>query len=177
MINFDKVPDNNPYSVPDEGYYVFKCINANMRSPKDPSKKDYLNVQMMLVDKTGKKAGTFFDNFFDSDASAILYKLGRFVKAINLNLTGNVELKDIAKLLPGKEGVLEIEHRQDSRFPDDPTKIQAQVKLFGSECYWPTDQFKELVGEVDAAQIPDEDMPFSMEDGPVPPEPETTNEY
>ena len=177
MVNFDKIPDNNPFQIPDKGYYLFKCVNANMRQPKDKNKKSYLNVQMSLVDKNGKKAGTFFDNFFDSSSSAVLYKLGRFINAIGLNLTGDVDLKDIAKLVPGKEGVLEIDHQQDSRFPDDPTKVQAQVKLFGSECYWPSDQFKSLVGESAAAPDSDEDVPFDLEDGPVPPEPETTNEY
>lgn len=177
-VNFDKLPDSNPTDLLPAGYYQFTVAKAEMKQPKDLQKPPYLNVTLALTNAAGARCGTFFDIFTESTAAAVMYKLNRFCKAMKLNLTGNVELKDIAKVIPGKPGVVEIEQREDKNAPGGPA-MRNQVKLFGSECYWAPEAWKDLVagaaGTVAAA--PAEDVPFNFSDEDAPPAAPVNNEY
>jgi len=163
-INFDKAPDTNPYGLIPEGIYRFEIVKAELKPPANKDKKAYINMQIKLFDGANNKKGTLFDKIFDSDAPALLYKLKRLVRAIKVPLSGEVELKDLAKILPGKKGTLEVTQQPDSRFPDDRTKDQAAVKLFGSECFWTWEEYAGLVAtDSDTVPAEEEEMPFSVE--------------
>lgn len=171
-INFTQAPDSNPFEVK-PGFYKFKIQKAEMKTPKDTNKKDYLAMRLALSDINGKKKGMMFENIYDSDAPALMFKAKRLILAIGLDLTGSVELKDLAKLLPGKEGVLEAEVAKDMNNRD-----QIRVKTFGSECYWPLSDAKELMGEAAQDSDTDGDEPFVFdEESPEDDTTETTDEY
>lgn len=174
-INFSALPTKNPFVTPKPGIYIFTVSTAEMKEQKDKTKPPYLNMMLSLEDTSGRKQGTIFERVFNSTAPALLYKLQRFVRAIGLQLEGSVELKDLAKLVVNRKGVVEVENIQDNRYPDDPTRQQAQVKLFGSECFWTLDelaQFAKTEPEVseDAADETPYDPPFDFDaaDGEVP---------
>jgi hypothetical protein len=145
-INFTQAPKDNPFEVPKAGFYRFKIVKAEMKTPNDKTKNDYLNLQMTLSDKNNKKVGTMFDKVYDSESSALLYKAGRLVNAVGLELSGSVELKDLAKLLVNKEGILETEVDTYNN------KEYAKVKTFGTECYWPLSELESLMGTAQPAE-------------------------
>lgn len=176
-INFNTLPKDNPFSVPDSGYYKFKIIKAEMKTPGEQAKnqKPYLNMTLALINAAGVKAGNIFDALRDSDQQVQLFKLGRFTEAIGLHLTGNVELRDLAKLVVNKEGITEIENSEDFRDKDKPVhdrRRQAQVKIFGSDAYWPLTEWDALVPDAAAAVADDGPAPwdeeFTGEDAIVP---------
>jgi len=170
-VNFDALPSSNPTSIPGVGFYKFTVLKAEVKQGKDTSKPPYLNLTYSLQDIKGKKCGNFFDMLFDSDAPAPSYKLKRFVLGIGLDLHGSMELRDLAKIVIGRSGVLEIEHKPDDR---DPNTMRAAVRLFGSDCFWPLSEFASLAGDTAPSQAtPDADaaFTFSDDDAPVPPAP------
>lgn len=171
-IQMDKVPDANPFSLPAEGFYKFTVVKAEMKAPKDLAKPNYLNLTLSLVNANGQKCGNLFDILSESDKPAILFKIGQFIKAIGVNLGASFELKDLAKVVPGRTGVVEVEHTKQK---DQSGKeiVRAQVRLFGSECYWPISAWDELITGSAPAAAAAADVPFNFsdEDAPVPPAP------
>lgn len=169
-INFKKLPSDTPYSIPPAGYYLATISKAEMRTPTDPSKSDYLSLTMALYNAKGEKAGTLFDGQYESDAAAIQYKLQRFITALKLTTLEVFELKDLIKLVVGQQIVVEVENVTDNRDKDLPAenrRIRAQVRLFGSDIYWPPEEFKNLVSETTTAEA---EVPFTFDaaDGDIP---------
>jgi hypothetical protein len=167
-INIDALPDANlnPNQTIKPGFYKFEIVKAEMSQPKDTSKKPNMVMQFALTDAEGKKAGMLFERMYDSEADAFRYKYARFFRATEITgLSGTVDLKDLVKIVPGRKGVCEIIHEQDSRFPDDKTKVQAKVPLFGSECFWKLDQFEELINP--ESVFAQDELPFNVDDLPA----------
>lgn len=177
MINFDKLPTTNTSEftpVPD--VYLAHIEVAEMRQPKDTTKPPYLNLQYRLTRHDGKKAGVMFDKQVESEKHLMKYKLARFVQACGIPLKGQMELKDLATLVQGKDIVV------DTSIDESGSRPSLQVDVFKREMYYPKEQFDEIW----KLEHPDEDgfMPLP-EDSEVPdfmntPEPkdgEETVEY
>lgn len=138
-INFDKLPQDNPYALPAPGVYKAKIVEAEMKSPKnDPTRPDYLNVKYTLFDKANKNCGNLYDIISESDKSVVQYKLSRFIRACGIPLTGTMELKDLAKLVKNKEIVVDISLDKKSEQP------RMQVDLFTREGYYTTAEFMDI---------------------------------
>lgn len=147
-INLDQVPDENPSAALEEGTYKATVKSAKMKQPNDASKPMYLEVNYDVVSTTGN-TGTFTDRFFESDSSFLLFKLKRFVQALGLNLSGNVELRDIQKLIqPGTQVITIIKQVTDKYNGREQTKNE--VDLFDSDCYYPISAWGTFTGEADA---------------------------
>lgn len=159
MVNFGALPNKaqEPREPMQPGIYKAVVVDAVMRTPKAKDDgsvgKDYLNMKYDLYNFAGKKAGVMYDSHFDSTAQALQFKLGRLNYAAGLNLQGEVDLKDVCKLMKGRE-FLVYAKQQDNK----PEYLE--VDLFNSQCYDKVEQFAELVGE-------GEDNPFvdSTDDG------------
>lgn len=172
-INFDKLPQDNPFALPDPGVYKAKIVEAEMKSPKnDPTKPDYLNLKYTLFDRNNKNCGSIYDILSESDSSVVQYKISRFVRACGIPLTGSMELKDLAKIVKNKEIVVDVTHDKKS---DQP---RAQVDLFSREGYYMASEFEEiylLVHPEEAEEADfhvmnetsgdDEERPFDAQDG------------
>lgn len=137
-INFDKLPTENPYALPPIGIYKAKVTKAEMKTgPKGP----YLNLTLALSDGKGRRYGNLFDMVSESGHQVVQYKLGRLVSALKLNLHGMCELRDLAKIIVGREMCVDVTHQPDNR---DETQMQAKVRVFATEIYWPIEQYEEL---------------------------------
>ena len=171
-VNFDELPNKNPGgAVAPPGFYKFTVMKPAMRQPNDAAKPEYLNYTLALSDINGKKYGNMFDAQYDSDTKLMQFKLGRFVAAIGLKLKGKMDLKDLAKLIENRSGVVEVANVPNYK---DATRTDATVKIYGSDCYWPLSEFAKLVaGTAPDLSTPDADdvIEFSDEDSPVPPAP------
>lgn len=115
-MNFDTIPQDNPnitaVNIPPEGKYIGTILKATPQKPYDAETVEELHITFSLVDaNTGADAGVFVDKLKDTPSKpASQYKIGRFVLAQNLQLKGNVPLKDIAKLVVGNKLVFMIKH-------------------------------------------------------------------
>jgi len=182
-INFRELPKESPNNVPAPGYYKARITKAEMRAVKsDPTKPDFLNLTMALIDGRGQKAGTLFDTQRESAAPAMQFKLQRFMTALGLTTLVSFDLKDLIKLVENRELVVEVENVPDWRDRDLPVAQQrptAQARVFGSDIYWPVEEFEQLLTESGQNKEPlpalaDDDFPFDAADGEAPP---TRNEY
>lgn len=131
---------SNPNSLPPKGTYYATIDKAEMKTPKDASKADYLSYALTLVDRDGKNVGKIYDNMFDSSHEVVRYKINRFIVALELPMTegSSFELKDIAKIINGKRLIVDITHDIKS----EPHK--AVVDVFKKEVYYPLAQAAEI---------------------------------
>lgn len=169
-INFSALPTSNPFSLPNPGVYKAKIEEAEMKTPKsDATKPPYLNVKLALFNKDGSKAGVLYDIFAESTASIAQFKLGRFIQACGLPLTGVMELSDIGKIVVGRTIVVDVTHDKKSEQP------RAIVDVFSRECYYPEADFERIYKMVhpqpeDLAadftiENDDAEVPFNAADG------------
>jgi hypothetical protein len=181
-INFDKLPQDNPYALPAPNVYRAKIVEAEMKAPKnDPTKPDYLNIKLALFDRTNKSCGSIYDIISESDSSVVQYKVSRFIRACGIPLTGSMELKDIAKIIKGKEIAVDIRHAVPRKGDEANFKPKAEVDLFTREAYYLPTEFEEIYFIVhpdeaeeedfannNAAVGDDEERPFDAPDGGAP---------
>lgn len=162
-INFDKLPDTagGGFAMVPEGFHKAKIIKAEMRPARDTSLPDELNITLECYDTKGNKLGLVWDTLKDSDKQAQQYKIKRlFIDALNMDLSAMVELKDLAKLIQGKEVIVDIEHNEYNG------KTSARVSMFNNEMYYPTSMEAELLGTggITAAVDDDDELPFITDD-------------
>ena len=164
MINFDTLPTSNEFKL-EADVYLAHIEKAEMRTPKDTSKPDYLSLQYRLTRHNGKKAGVMFDAQYESDKQLIQFKLGRFLKACKIPLKGQMELKDLATLVVNKDIVV------DTVIDESGTQPRLQVDLFGREAYYPTEQFDEIWNLAhpegnEFMPAPEDEVPFDLNNVP-----------
>lgn len=103
MLNFDKLPADKPnQNAVTEGRYSAEIFKTQMMVSKTTS-NEYLNVSFKL-----DGGGFVNENYFDSDKPFLLYKLGRLLKACNIELNGEGSLKDVAKVIKGKKVIIDV---------------------------------------------------------------------
>lgn len=142
-INFDSLPSNKPYSIPEAGTYYATIESAEMKRGKDATKPPYLNLKYKLKTADGKSAGSIYDIIAESEHSLMQYKLKRFLIALGISFEGEFELKDIAKLCVGKEIILDTKIEEGT----EGKQSRAVVDLFTNEIYYNISEAKELFGE------------------------------
>lgn len=143
-INFDSLPSDKPFSVPEPGTYFATIESAEMKQGKDSSKPPYLNLKYKLKTVDGKSAGTLFDIMAESEHSLVQYKLKRFLQAIGVSFEGEFELKDIAKLCVGKEIIVDTKIEEGT----DGKQDRAVVDVLTNEIYYNISEAKEIFGDV-----------------------------
>ena len=172
-INFDAIPTQNPMGHYPEGFYkgVLKKIEVKQDTKKN---EDYMVASFELFTVDDKKVGNFTDYFRNLETPALLYKLGRFIQALGLELKGTLDLRMVAKVIVvGKAVALEL---ADNEWKE---KISSQIKIFGSQCYWPITMLPGLVAAAAGGNIPEGTtfVPQPAVAAPVPapaPAPDTT---
>ena len=171
MINFDNLPQDNPFALPDVDLYMAKIAEAKMT--KSEGKPDYLNLKLQLTDHKGKSAGVVYDIISESDKSVVQYKTARFVRACGLPLVGAMELSDIAKLVQNKDIAVSINHSKETKYKGKTYPPKAQVDIFSGEAYYLPTEFEEIYTLVHPSDTPapdfepvtDADSAFNAPDG------------
>ena len=128
MINFDNLPKTNEasFNVLENGTYPCKIKDA-----KIPVGKDYLQV-IFTVTGNNDTTTTIFDNFFDSDKPLPRFKLAQLIRALKIPLTGNFELKDLPKIIVGKELMAAVKQEQSENYP-----LKNIINAFDDEIFYP----------------------------------------
>lgn len=148
-INFDSLPNNKPFAVPQPGTYYAKIDKAEMKQGKDLSKPPYLNLMLKLKTVDGKTAGNIFDIIAESNAPLVQYKIKRFLRAIDVSFEGEFELSDIAKLCVGKEIIVDVKVEPGT----DGRQDRAVVDATTNEIYYLLSEAKDVFGETAADLI------------------------
>ena len=153
-IDFTKLTTDSPFSTPAPGLYIATITKAESLKPKDTSKPEYLKCTYQLIDEDGKSSGTMEDMFFESDSDVPKYKLGRFIIAVGIPLTGAMEFKDLAKVLPNRKLVVDVKNvKDDYRSTEGKEVMKAEIDIFAREAYYPISEFNSLVGRDVAADL------------------------
>lgn len=121
-INFNSLPTEKPAmgTIIAKGNYKVKIVKAEMKQPKDETKPEYLNLELDVTDIiSGTSMGKIWAILTESEAALPRYQLARFIKALNLPITGNFELKDLTKMVVNKELRADIcpEEKKDGSAP------------------------------------------------------------
>ena len=151
MINFNELPNSKPagFTTIPKGRYLGTIEKAEMRQGKDTSKPPYLSIQWGLA-KDGKSMGKFFDLITEpGDAEIPRYKLKRFIQALELPITGNFTLADLAKMVPNKSAFIDITVDEKS----EPARNQ--VDVFTGEIYYSVNDVNLAADEVNAEDAAD----------------------
>lgn len=129
-INFQELPTSAPNALPPAGVYGYRIVNAKMRQG---SSSEYLEVEAELYDKEGHKVYKLYDRIFDSPNNIPRYKLSRFIKALQLPIVGDFYLKDLTKIIIGKEIYADVTVSKDKtgQYPD-----RLEVNAFSDMVYY-----------------------------------------
>lgn len=104
-INFNNLPKDKPagtgFPVVPDGHYIATVKTAVMKK-STTSDNTYLEIQLACISEDGKHSAIVFDKLFDSDKGLLQYKLGQFIRGIQVNLQGEFTLADLAKVIIGK---------------------------------------------------------------------------
>jgi len=140
-VNFDSLPSDNPNGTIPKGRYHATIKSAEMKQGKPDKdgnlKAPYLNACLMLktIDKNQGK-GNMYDIISESEQPIAQYKLRRLVEALELPITGKFELKDLCKIIVGKEMLVDItidNPKEDSVYP-----AKNVVDVFSGAIYYST---------------------------------------
>lgn len=163
MINFDEVSAAEKSANLKAGRYIATIEAAEMKKPnpaKDgtPSTKpDYLNLTYALKTLDGKPAGKFWDIITEPNADITKFKLKRLIEACEIKGLTNFELKDLAKILPGK--VIGIDLTIDTKGDRGPKTV---VDVFSGLIYYALSEMDETA---DSESAPSENDKLSFEEG------------
>ena len=135
-INFNELPSSKPQNVLPEGYYMATIVKAEMKTSKNTGAA-YLSLQYDLNNGAGV-TGKLFDMQFDSEKEFLRYKLQRFLTALQLNLTGSFELKDLCKLVGGKKLVVDVTTEDTDR------GTRNTINSFDHEIYYSINEWASL---------------------------------
>lgn len=152
-INMNSLPDPNQKpaigNVIPKGRYIAKIAKAMMKTPKPRTDgstgPDYLVAECDITDPVSNtRMGKFWINLYESEAPLVRYQLARFINATGIRISGEFELKDLTKLVNGKQLMVDIKP-EEKKDGSAPTRSIVDID---AECFYPLE-----VGEFD---LPDE---------------------
>ena len=147
-INYDELPQERPTGgLLEAGKYKADILKAEMK--RSQAGAEYMALTFDLTGIAGEK-GKLWDNFFDSDKELPRYKLQRLITALNLNLTGLFELKDLCKIVAGKQIIVDV--GVDEKNDRGPRNT---VDVFKGEIYYPISEWASLTGDFITVSAPD----------------------
>jgi hypothetical protein len=169
-INFNALPTEKPAmgTIIPKGQYLGTIAKSEMKQGQDKDKPPYLSVEMDIVDEASNTSmGKLWAILTESEQPLPRYQLQRFIKALNLPITGEFELKDLTKMINGKSLIVDIvpEERTDGKEAQ-----RSIVDVKSGDIFYPV-QPRTTVG------VAEEDTPFAMDTTPVNLTPTTMSAY
>lgn len=137
-INMNSIPTEKPSmnTIFPKGCYQATIVKAEMKQGKNETKPPYFSAECDIVDPvSGTNMGKFWIPLYDSEAQLCRYQIGRFIKALNLNIKGEFELKDLTKMVNGKSLLVDI-------CPEDKPDPQWNIIDISAECFYPLEDKK-----------------------------------
>lgn len=132
-INFDKAPKGEIGGYPPEGVHLMYVDKATVKIGKT-SNAPYLELKFIAIDANGQNIGTFQDVLTNSDHEINAKKAQRLMHAVGADMTGEVQLKDIGKVVVKKKFYGEVIHAEEEY--NGKTITKAKPRVFGSQIFW-----------------------------------------
>lgn len=129
-INMNSLPTEKPSmsSVIPKGCYIAKIVKAEMKTPRS-GKADYFSAECDITDPVSNTGmGKFWINLFESEANLPRYQLARFIRALNLNIQGEFELRDLTKMVNNKKLMVDICPDKDN---------ERSIVDISADCFYP----------------------------------------
>jgi hypothetical protein len=144
-INFDSLPtsiDGGFGAIIPKGTYFATIERAEMKTPKDTTKPDYLNLMLKIKDIQGKDMGIVWDIISESTNQYAQYKLRRFVVALGIEIVPGlvIDLKDLAKIATGVKMIVDINQDKENK---------NQVDIFSGDIYYHISEANKIFGTED----------------------------
>lgn len=144
-INFDQLPtsiDGGFGAIIPKGTYFATIERAEMKTPKDTTKPDYLNLMLKIKDIQGKDMGIVWDIISESTNQYAQYKLRRFVVALGIEIVPGlvIYLKDLAKIATGVKMIVDINQDKENK---------NQVDIFSGDIYYHISEANKVFGTED----------------------------
>lgn len=136
-INYDALPSTKPQSVLPSGFYMATIVKAEMKKSTNTG-SEYLSLQYDLNNGAGV-TGKLFDLQMESEKEFLRYKLQRFLTALNLNLSGSFELKDLCKLVNGKKFIVDVTVEDNAQYGK-----RNAINSFEHEIYYKINEWASL---------------------------------
>lgn len=136
-INMNSLPTEKPSmsSVIPKGCYIAKIVKAEMKTPRS-GKADYFSAECDITDPVSNTGmGKFWINLFESDANLPRYQLARFIRALNLNIQGEFELRDLTKMVNNKSLMVDICPDKDN---------ERSIVDISADCFYPLEPRAEI---------------------------------
>lgn len=152
-INYDALPSTKPQNTLPAGYYMATIVKAEMKRSTNTG-AEYLSLQYDLNNGAGV-TGKLFDLQMESEKEFLRYKLQRFLTALNLNLSGSFELKDLCKLVNGKKLIVDVSVEDNTQYGKRNT-----VNSFEHEIYYNINEWASLnAAPMDPFDAVEDDVP------------------
>lgn len=139
-IKFDSLPDSiaGGQKIPKGTYYGI-VEKAEMKQGKDTTKPPYLNLMIKVSNAQGTPVGTLWDIISESTNQYAQYKLKRFIIALGINTTPDLELelKDLVKIAPQTKLLLDITQDKEDK---------NQVDIFSGDVYYHISEAEAVLG-------------------------------
>ena len=144
-INFDQLPtsvDGGFGAIIPKGTYFATIERAEMKTPKDTTKPDYLNLMLKIKDIQGKEMGIVWDIISESTNQYAQYKLRRFVIALGIEIVPGlvIHLKDLAKIAPDVKMIVDINQDKENK---------NQIDIFSGDVYYHISETNTVFGTED----------------------------
>lgn len=164
-INFNTLPTERPSggAIIPKGKYEATIVKSEMKQGKDSTKPPYLNIEMDITDiPSGTNMGKLWAILTESEAPLPRYQLSRFIKALELPITGEFDLKDLTKMINGKKLLVDIvpEDRKDGQDPQRSIVDALSADIFYPITRYPQDATPETPFMEDTPFV--EDTPQTM---------------
>lgn len=146
-INFNSLPTEKPAmgTIIPKGQYVATIKKAEMRQGQNKTKPPYLNLEMDITDEASNSyMGKIWAILTESESQLPKYQLRQFIKALNLPITGDFELKDLTKMVVEKKLKVDItpEENADGKAPQ-----RSIVDISAGEIFYPYTENTETTAE------------------------------
>ena len=140
-INMNALPTQKPAmgNLIPKGQYICKIVKAEMKQGRDQNKPPYFSAECNVTDPiSSSNMGKFWINLYDSEAPLVMFQIGRFIRALHLNIQGEFELKDLTKMVVNKSLLVDItpEEKKDG---SEPTRSVVDIS---ADCFYPVDDYE-----------------------------------
>ena len=147
MINFDNLPKEKPegtgdFPLPRIGFHLATITKAEYKVSEN-------NNEMYALTLKLDEGGLVWDNVMLIDKPTPQYKLARLIQACKLPLVGNIDKKDLVKMLPNKRIVVDITTEENTW--RGVTKEKPKVEAFKNDIFYPPEEAAALVPQEEQA--------------------------
>lgn len=138
-INFNALPSEKPAmgggAIIPKGQYLAVIEKAEMKQGQDMSKPPYLNLQLDISDEaSGTKMGKLFHILTESNHPLPMFQLKRIIESLHLPITGDFELKDLAKMIQGKKIIVDV---APEKAEEGKPATRSVVDVFSGQIFYP----------------------------------------